>query len=248
LSQEQLVAVITLALTDSKSADLRLRLLSLVEFMEHEDKALPINNRTLGDIAASTFAMAKALHFKEHEYLSNPSVAVVEQLIGINASLKQQDAALGLLNSEMIGQRVNPVLWYEQLDRWEDASVEYADRIAHSPDDQDAIIGRLKCLHALNEWDALGQGVEQRWPSASPELRATLAPFAAASAWVLRQWDRMDQYVAAMTSATTERSFFKAIVSVHNNQFETAASHIGKARDALVMELGSIDDYNRVYS
>jgi len=216
--------------------------------MEHENMPLPINNRTLGDIAAKTFAMAKALHFKEHEYISKPSVDVVEQLIGINASLKQQDAALGLLTNEMIGPTVDPVIWYEQLDRWEDASVEYADRVSRSPTDLAAIIGQLKCLHALNEWDALGQGVEQRWPHASPELQATLAPLAAASAWVLFRWDRMEKYVAAMTSATTERSFFKAILSVHNNQFETAANYISKARDALILELGPIDDYNRVYS
>ena len=37
--------------------------------MEHDDKALPIDIRTLGIFAAKCHAFAKALHYKETEFL-----------------------------------------------------------------------------------------------------------------------------------------------------------------------------------
>ncbi|KAG8798931.1 phosphatidylinositol kinase- protein kinase tor1, partial [Serendipita sp. 400] len=105
----------------------------------------------------------------------------------------------------------------------------------------------MRCLHALSEWEALSLNMENRWPSASLEERGELAPMAASSAWVLRKWDRMDEYVASMGSDSTDRSFFKAILSVHGSQFDTAQTCIARARDALQMDLGIVDDYNRVY-
>ncbi|KAG8816995.1 phosphatidylinositol kinase- protein kinase tor1, partial [Serendipita sp. 400] len=68
-NKDDLVDVLSRALRDSRNTEIRLRLLGVIEFMEHEDKPLPIDNRTLGDIAAQTNALAKALHYKEHEFL-----------------------------------------------------------------------------------------------------------------------------------------------------------------------------------
>lgn len=39
-------------------------LLSLAEFMEHDDKRLPLDTRTLGALAEKCHAFAKALHYK----------------------------------------------------------------------------------------------------------------------------------------------------------------------------------------
>jgi FKBP12-rapamycin complex-associated protein len=215
--------------------------------MEHEDKPLQINNEVLGDVAAQTNAMAKALHYKEHEFLGNPSTNVVEKLIGINATLKQRDAALGLLYNEQLSHGINQLLWYEQLERYEQASEKYEERLADAPDDQSAVLGQMRCFHALSEWDSLGLAVERRWSAASMEEKEELAPMATASAWVLREWDKMSEYVNAMSPETADHSFFKAIILVHSNKFDKAADFIARARDALQANLGLIDDYNRVY-
>ena len=45
-------------------------ILNLAEFMEHYDKPLPIDIRTLGNHAENCHAYAKALHYKELEFLS----------------------------------------------------------------------------------------------------------------------------------------------------------------------------------
>lgn len=39
-------------------------LLNLAEFMEHDDKSLPLDTRTLGALAEKCHAFAKALHYK----------------------------------------------------------------------------------------------------------------------------------------------------------------------------------------
>lgn len=246
-NKEDFARALTQALTECRNTDIRLRLLSVAEFMEHEDKMLPIDTRLLGDIAAQTNALAKALHYKEQEFLSGVSNEVVEQLIGINAQLKQKDAALGLLFNEQLNRNVDRLLWYEQLGRWEQASILYKERRQLREDDQDALMGQMRCLHALSEWEALNANVETKWPTASLDYREELAPMAASSAWVLRKWDQMEDYVASMSAESTDRSFFKAILSVHNNQFDTAYNCISRARDALQTDLGIVEDYNRVY-
>ena len=111
-------------------------LLNLAEFMEHHDHALPIDIRTLGDLAERCHAFAKALHYKELEVesLRDPSSAI-EALIGINNKLQQYDAAHGVLKmAEREGSGVEiKESWYEKLQRWEEALEAYerkeADRV-----------------------------------------------------------------------------------------------------------------------
>lgn len=246
--QENLVQVISTALSASENTELRLTLLGLVEFMEHEDKALPIDNHTLGDIAVRANAFAKALHYKEFEFFSHPGAKVVEHLLGINTKLQQKDAALGLLNNNL-SKDIEPVLWYEQLGRWQDALDLYLARIEQHPSSysQEAEIGRLRCLHALGEWDDLSRAIDVEWSRSTTDDRRELAPMAAAAAWVLRRWDDMDEFVTTMAPESPDRSFYRAILSVHRNQFDTAATCIALARDSLQTDMSIVEDYSRVY-
>ena len=121
-------------------------LLSLAEYMEHHDRPLPIDIRTLGDLAERSHAFAKALHYKEalvRDHNSHRDSAVrsgfasdshrhglgegggeaVEALIGINVKLQQADAAHGVLKvAERQGSGVEVrESWYEKLQRWDEA-------------------------------------------------------------------------------------------------------------------------------
>ena len=71
-------------------------LLNLAEFMEHDEKPLPIDIRTLGALARKCHAYAKALHYKEMEFQTSPHTAI-EELIVINNKLGQREAAVGIL-------------------------------------------------------------------------------------------------------------------------------------------------------
>ncbi|KAF8966334.1 atypical/PIKK/FRAP protein kinase [Flammula alnicola] len=230
--QEDLVRSIETAITSTTApSELIHRLLNLAEFMEHEEKPLPIEHRTLGEYAMKYMAYAKALHYKELEYFSESSPAAAAA-----------DAAWGtlLLPHEE---------WYERLGRWQEALGAYERKAELDPSAPDVQIGRMKCLHALGEWDQLAAQVDENWANANHEDRREIAPMAAAAAWSLNEWDQMDDYIATMKPDSPDRAFYRAILSVHQNQFPKALVHIAKARDLIDPELTSFvgEGYGRSY-
>ncbi|KAI9656704.1 MAG: phosphatidylinositol kinase- protein kinase tor1 [Trizodia sp. TS-e1964] len=250
--QEELVRSIEIALTSPHIPPEILQiLLNLAEFMEHDDKALPIDIRTLGKFAAKCHAFAKALHYKELEFMAEQNANAVEALISINNQLQQSDAAIGILRkAQGYDQFTLKETWFEKLQRWEEALQAYQKREVEEPESPDVIMGKMRCLHALGEWDVLSTLAQDKWVNASHEYRRRIAPLAAAAAWGLGQWDLMDNYLAAMTTHSPDRSFFGAILSLHRNQFEDAAMHVERAREGLDTELSALlgESYNRAYS
>lgn len=98
-TQEQLVRSLEAALASpSIPPEIVTALLNLAEFMEHDEKALPLDYRTLGVLAEKCQAFAKALHYKELEFEAAPA-SVVEVLISINNHLHQPEAAIGETNA-----------------------------------------------------------------------------------------------------------------------------------------------------
>jgi len=252
--QEELVRSIEVALTSPNIPPEILQiLLNLAEFMEHDDKALPIDVRTLGMYAGKCHAFAKALHYKELEFNAEQNASAVEALISINNQLQQTDAAFGILRK---AQGYNDVdlkeTWFEKLQRWEEALVAYQKREKEEGEHAgfEVIMGKMRCLHALGEWDTLSTIAQDKWMNASSEVRKSIAPLAAAAAWGMGQWEIMDNYLSVMKPASPDRSFFGAILSIHRNQFDEAYAHITKARDGLDTELSALlgESYTRAYS
>ncbi|KAF8421355.1 armadillo-type protein [Terfezia claveryi] len=234
--QEELVRSIEMAVTSPHIPPEILQiLLNLAEFMEHDDKALPIDIRTL----------------EELEFLQEPQTSTIEALISINNQLQQSDAAIGILRR---AQQYNDVplkeTWFEKLQRWEEALKAYQRREAEDPVSFEVTMGKMRCLHALGEWDLLSQLAQDKWGSATHEMQRAIAPLAAAAAWGLGQWELMDDYISVMKQASPDRSFFGAILALHRNQFDDAAAHIEKAREGLDTELSALvgESYNRAYS
>ncbi|CAN0880249.1 Serine/threonine-protein kinase TOR [Linum grandiflorum] len=98
-SQKQLVRSLEMAFSaPNVPPEILATLLNLAEFMEHDEKPLPIDIRLLGALAD------KALHYKEMVFegartkkMDANLVAVVEDLIHINNQLHQHEAAVGIL-------------------------------------------------------------------------------------------------------------------------------------------------------
>ncbi|KAI9893709.1 MAG: phosphatidylinositol kinase- protein kinase tor1 [Vezdaea aestivalis] len=254
--QEDLVRSIETALTSPNIPPEILQiLLNLAEFMEHDDKALPIDIRTLGQYAGKCHAYAKALHYKELEFLQDTTTSSVEALISINNALQQEDAAIGILRKAQaytdVALKEN---WFERLGRWDEALEAYQKReLEMKPASEreafDITMGKMRCLHALGEWELLSQAAQQLWTGATLEVRRSLAPLAAAAAWGLGQWEHMDDYLNAMKTHSPDRSFHGAILAIHRNQFGDATSNIARARSGLDTELGALlgESYNRAY-
>ena len=56
----------------SNPPEIHQTILNLAEFMEHDDKPLPMSISTLGQYAQRAHAFAKALHYKELSFMINP--------------------------------------------------------------------------------------------------------------------------------------------------------------------------------
>lgn len=254
--QDELIQNIESAIkSENVPPDLLGLLLNLAEFMEHDDKALPIDIRVLGREAARCHAYAKALHYKELEFLQDQSSGAVEALIVINNQLQQSDAAIGILRKAQLykeGIQLRET-WFEKLERWEEALSSYNKREKEVPADQpipiDIVMGKMRCLHALGEWDALASLTGSTWANSAPEVQRMIAPLATAAAWGLGKWDSMDNYLSSLKRYSPDRSFFGAILALHRNQFREAIACIEQAREGLDTELSALvsESYNRAY-
>lgn len=219
--------------------------------MEHDDKSLPIAPRTLGQYAQKCHAFAKALHYKELEWSSDPTAETIESLIRINNQLQQPDVAVGILTH---AQNVHHIElkedWYEKLERWDDALNAYEKKQQEDPNNFELKHGRMRCLHALGEWENLSELARGNWRSATSEQRRKIAPLAAAAAWGLAQWEAMDDYIAVLKHDSADRAWFRGILFIHRNQFVKAQQHVNRARDLLDTELTTLvgESYNRAYT
>jgi len=218
--------------------------------MERQDQPLPIDYKTFGDYAMGCAAYAKAVHYKELEFFSESSPAVVESLISLNTRLEQHDAAWGMFSMARDQYDITKhEEWYERLGYWDDALSVYKDKLAGRPHDTDIGLGCLRCLYALGEWDDLATSCASMWATPDQDLRKSIAPMATAAAWALQLWDLMDGYSNALSPDSPDLPFYRAMLSVHRNEFPKALVHIAKARDLLVPELTSFvgENYFRSY-
>ncbi|KAG1057434.1 hypothetical protein G6F43_000742 [Rhizopus delemar] len=226
-------------------------LLHLAEFMEHDNKMLPIDIRTLAVYAQKCHAYAKALHYKETEFHIEQSFEAVEMLMSINNLLQQPDAAMGILTfaQDSLGLE-NKVSWFEKLHRYQDALEAYDKQQLENPNSVEITLGRMRCLHALGEWDQLSMLAQEKWIHAPIENRKSMAPFAAAAAWGLGQWELMEEYIALLKTESPDRTFFRAILAMHRNRYAEAETFINKTRDLLDTELTALlgESYNRAYA
>ena len=249
--QEELVQSFCVALSSPNNPpEIHQILLNLAEFMEHDDKSLPIAITTLGQYAQRCHAFAKALHYKELEFYEEPTTPTIESLISINNQLQQSDAAIGILKHAQLHHDLQlKETWYEKLQRWDDALRAYNEREKHEPNNMEITMGKMRCLHALGEWEQLSELARSKWDDSSSDIKRSVAPLAAAASWGLGQWDRMDSCIKVMKSESPDKAFFNAILSLHRNNFEDASNHISKARDLLVTEITALvsESYNRAY-
>lgn len=249
--QEQLVQSLeTALLSPNIPPEILQTLLNLAEFMEHDDKPLPIDIRTLGALAEKCLAYAKALHYKELEFHSNPS-ATIEALISINNQLQQPEAAVGILKYAQQHHSVElKESWYEKLQRYKEALEAYEKKQKDYPLSVDLTTGRMRCLHALGEWEKLAQLSQETWRTPEWPTRRTIAPLAAAAAWNLGRWDVMNEYVVSMNENTVDGTFYRAILALHNERYNDAMQHINSCRALVDTELTALvgESYDRAYN
>lgn len=191
-----------------------------------------------------------ALHYKELEFIEEPTTSTIESLISINNQLHQTDAAIGILKHAQQHHDLQlKETWYEKLQRWDDALTAYNKREAAGEDSIEVTIGKMRSLHALGDWDQLSELAADKWASSKIDIKRAIAPLAAGAAWGLAQWDRIEQYIEVMKPQSPDKAFFAAVLCLHRNNFDKAQEQIFAARDLLVTEMSALvnESYNRAY-
>ncbi|ABO93925.1 predicted protein [Ostreococcus lucimarinus CCE9901] len=229
-------------------------LLNLCEFMEHDEKPIPVDVRTLGMIAERSRAYAKALHYKELEFITNPG-ACVAAIIAINNQLQLPEAARGVLVYAQENLTVDiKESWYEKLEQWDDALEAYKRKLdelasVDSPqameERREAMVGQLRCLNALAEWEEIqriyeaGNQANVDWD----EYRNDVTTIAAKAAWHLGDWEQME------ILNTTDCDFYKSILAIRRGAQDEAREHLAAAREMLGTELAALvrESYDRSY-
>jgi phosphatidylinositol kinase/protein kinase (PI-3 family) len=225
-------------------------LLVLVEFMEQDDKGLPIDTHVLSDAAERFHAFAKALHYKEVEFQSTPD-KTVDALISINNQLQQPDAAMGIL--KFAQQNLDVKLreqWYEKLHRWEEALETYERAQLVFPYQTSVTLGRMRCLDALGDWERLITLSQELWEREEDfTIRQQIAPLGADAAWNLGRWDMLQDFVHCIDETHAHGSFYRAILCIHRGNFDQARIHIDGTRRALDAEVTALvaESYSRAY-
>ncbi|CAG8464548.1 8437_t:CDS:10, partial [Paraglomus occultum] len=251
---ELVMSLLTAIRSPSTYTEIVSTILNLAEFMEHYDRPLSIDFGLLGQFAEKCQAFAKALHYKEMEFLKEPTKETVEKLIQINNQLQLPDAAIGILTHAQQTPGLQDLQleenWYEKLNRWDDALAAYEKRREEDPNDLEATLGVMRCLNALGDWEGLSGLAQEQWVDSTPEMRKQVAGLAAAGAWALGQWNMMEDYILNMRQESPDRTFFQAILALHKNQFSESRKYIDKTRDLLDTELTALvgESYNRAYS
>jgi len=168
-AQTQLVDNLKSALTAPDiPPDILQTILSLAEFMEHDDKPLPIETKLLGDIALQCRAYGKALYYKELEFRKMQAEKkqidgdLLESIISINTLIGQHKAADGILKfaQHNLNTKLDAGL-YEKLGRWQDALEAY--RVRATENDPGSLIGMMHCYESLGEWEELSGLCHQVW-------------------------------------------------------------------------------------
>ncbi|GLC61314.1 hypothetical protein PLESTB_001742500 [Pleodorina starrii] len=260
--QEQLVRSLEAALASPTiPPETVTALLNLAEFMEHDDKRLPLDTRTLGALAEKCHAFAKALHYKELEFQTSPQTAI-EALIHINNQLRQPEAAVGVLTYAQKHLHMElKESWYEKLCRWDEALEAYERRLQRegpgSIEYHTALLGKMRCLANLAEWENLSSLCRTEWRKSEPHVRREMAMIAAHAAWHMGAWEEMAAYVdtidnpdAAPQSHTATGAFLRAVLCVRGNQFDAAKVHVERTRELMVTDLAALvgESYERAYT
>lgn len=227
-------------------------LLDLAEYMEHNEKPLPIDIKVLASLAMKCRAYAKALYYKETEYRRGVTTALVEDIISINYQLQLHEAAQGMLKEAQRTQGVTIKLaWYEKLQKWSTALEAYEKAQLENPKDIEITLGRMRCMHDLGKWDSLSELCLQTWATEKTgPKKVEIATLALSANLNLYRWDMMDTYVETLSTQSLDGCFYQALLCVHKNKVAQAKSFINEARNVAAAELTALmgESYSRAYS
>ena len=233
-------------------------ILNLAEFMERDGQPLPIDLAKLGLMAENVHAYAKALHYKEQEFLISLQSSL-DGLIGLHKSSISQrrrwahsagevaragDPGQGKLAREVAA-------WDEALEAYELKALNLRAANSESSSSEasqlDVLMGRMRCLRALGEWDRLSSiATSSFYSHEAASHRREVAPMAAQAAWMRGRFTEMRPFLNEMEEGRFDTEFLRAVLSVHSREYELAEACMRRFLDAELAALVG-ESYDRAY-
>nr|XP_046918339.1 serine/threonine-protein kinase mTOR-like [Dermatophagoides farinae] len=252
--QQELVTLLEETMKEQEVPEVTGILLNLAEFLEHIDQGpLMFDVKVLSERAMKCRAYAKALHYKEKEFQERPTTENLGALITINNKLQQPQAAYGCLAYALKSTEIKDIeikeKWFEKLHNYESAFLAYKMRYEQNCNDHDALLGQMRCLEVLSEWERLYSLAQQTFNDVSEYYQQRMARMAVTATWSLNQWDEMIEYARYIPTESFESAFYEAVIRVHQADFQQAQYFIDKSRELIDTDLTSMagESYQRAY-
>ena len=231
-------------------ADAVLAVLSVTDYCDQHQQSLPLSHRTLGSAAEKHNSFARALYHFECIFRFAPSSAI-ESLISIANKLQLNDAASGVLlyaatyEKESIKER-----WYEKLHRWDEALSAYERRQLLQGEDVEVLLGRMRCMKELQQWERLAALGSAAFMQHSDEsTHALIAPLLSSAMHQLRYWGYLEPYLAYLSEHSYDGNFYRAVHAIHTGDYAQAQRLIDRACECIDGQLGGLvgESYSRAY-
>ncbi|ORX73348.1 ARM repeat-containing protein [Linderina pennispora] len=250
--QEIITALQDVASNEKVPADILQTILSLAEYMERDEKQIPIDLKLLGEYADRCHALAKELHYKEAEWTLENNYETVEKLIELNQSLDQHDAAVGMLNyvRKEHPEFEESVEWYFRLHRWDEA-LAIVNRQEHVEGHSYSVINmKLRCLYEMSDWDRLVPLFNRVFHEGNNQMHMAAANIGVNMSWALGDVEGLEKYTPILPKKSRDRTFSEALIAVYRNKIGDAAEAIKRARGEMENEFAShlTESYSRGYT
>lgn len=252
--QKNVIDILQIVLKEQEIPEVTGTLLNLAEYLEHIDQGpLMFDVGILGERAMKCRAYAKALHYKEKEFTNGANTEVLGALITINNKLQQSQAAYGVLRHALKSRKLNDIelkeKWFEKLNNWESAFIAHRLKYDQNNSDFEAILGQMRCLEVLSEWDNLYKLSNETFSCMSYNNKQRMARMAVNATWNLNKWDEMKTYTQHIPNESSDYAFFQAVIKIHDNRYGEAQLLIDQARQLIDTDLTTMvnESHDRAY-
>ena len=213
-------------------------------------EARPLAVERLVRASVDCRAYAKALRLKEMQYRGDPTnMGYVEDLITINNRLQLYDASKGVFAHAEKARRVEmSASLLEKLGEWDRALELHEARLRTAPSDPAALLGSLRCLHAVGDYRRVAAVAQYAWDQ-QDQQRREVAEIAVQAALATESWDALSLYVKALPAESVLHGVTQAALLVHTREFDAARACVMRARAALDAEVAALvsESYERAY-
>ncbi|KAJ9472243.1 Target of rapamycin [Diplonema papillatum] len=182
----------------------------------------------------------KALRLAECCDISDPPI--YRQLVRVNVQLGLPEAAEGIMRLVQKSD-IEDGGMYADLGLWNEALVRYEAQLQHAKEEEleDTVVGLFTALDKQGAWGRMLECVDVYWVGAAHEVKQKLAPMIAHGAWLMSQWELLEESADLVSESVTALpgSFYKAVLSIQKNDLAGARAEIERCRQGIDSEMAT---------